>query len=240
MPRRFADDPAAWQALDTRYLFRKPPWLVLRHQRFRLPNGSEIADYWICEYPPWVNVVAVTAAEQVVLIRQYRPGLGDVHYEIEKAHPDLFNVLLQIMDHGKLTDHNGKQVDFRNVILIMTTNAGAADMAKAAFGFTRNKREGEDIEAAARRELAEETGYGGGRWSVLTRLSANPALQNNITTSYLAEGVSLLGRAQPEATEDLRVHLVPLAEIPDLIDRGEMVQALHTAPLLRYLLRRRT
>ena len=57
--------------------------------------------------------------------------------EIEKAHPDLFNVLLQMMDHGKLTDHNGKQVDFRNVILIMTTNAGAADMAKAAFGFTR-------------------------------------------------------------------------------------------------------
>src|SRR5258707_10607445 len=52
--------------------------------------------------------------------------------EVEKAHPDLFNVLLQIMDHGKLTDHNGKQVDFRNVILIMTTNAGASDLAKAA------------------------------------------------------------------------------------------------------------
>ena len=67
--------------------------------------------------------------------------------EIEKAHPDLFNVLLQIMDHGKLTDHNGKQVDFRNVILIMTTNAGASDMAKAAFGFTRSKREGDDMEA---------------------------------------------------------------------------------------------
>ena len=62
--------------------------------------------------------------------------------EIEKAHPDLFNVLLQIMDHGKLTDHNGKQVDFRNVILIMTTNAGAADMAKAAFGFTRQQARG--------------------------------------------------------------------------------------------------
>jgi ATP-dependent Clp protease ATP-binding subunit ClpA len=70
--------------------------------------------------------------------------------EIEKAHPDLFNVLLQIMDHGKLTDHNGKQVDFRNVILIMTTNAGASDMAKAAFGFTRQKREGEDMEAINR------------------------------------------------------------------------------------------
>jgi ATP-dependent Clp protease ATP-binding subunit ClpA len=70
--------------------------------------------------------------------------------EIEKAHPDLFNVLLQIMDHGKLTDHNGKQVDFRNVILIMTTNAGAADMARQAYGFTRIKREGDDLEAINR------------------------------------------------------------------------------------------
>src|SRR5690242_4161863 len=70
--------------------------------------------------------------------------------EIEKAHPDLFNVLLQVMDHGKLTDHNGKQVDFRNVILIMTTNAGASDMAKAAYGFTRTKREGDDMEAINR------------------------------------------------------------------------------------------
>ena len=67
--------------------------------------------------------------------------------EIEKAHPDLFNILLQVMDHGKLTDNNGKQVDFRNVILIMTTNAGAADMAKNAYGFTRTKREGDDQEA---------------------------------------------------------------------------------------------
>ena len=67
--------------------------------------------------------------------------------EIEKAHPDLYNILLQIMDHGKLTDHHGKQIDFRNVILIMTTNAGAADMAKSAFGFTKTKREGDDMEA---------------------------------------------------------------------------------------------
>ncbi len=70
--------------------------------------------------------------------------------EIEKAHPDLFNVLLQVMDHGKLTDHNGKQVDFRNVILIMTTNAGAADMAKAAIGFGSTQRAGEDEEAIKR------------------------------------------------------------------------------------------
>ncbi len=70
--------------------------------------------------------------------------------EIEKAHPDLFNILLQVMDHGKLTDHNGKHVDFQNVILIMTTNAGAADMAKAAIGFNRTKREGDDEEAINR------------------------------------------------------------------------------------------
>ncbi|ODA68359.1 ATP-dependent Clp protease ATP-binding subunit ClpA [Methyloligella halotolerans] len=70
--------------------------------------------------------------------------------EIEKAHPDLFNILLQVMDHGKLTDHNGKKVDFQNVILIMTTNAGATDLAKAAIGFNRSKREGDDEEAIAR------------------------------------------------------------------------------------------
>ena len=70
--------------------------------------------------------------------------------EIEKAHPDLFNVLLQIMDHGKLTDHNGKSVDFRNVIVIMTTNAGASDLAKEAVGFANNKREGDDTEAINR------------------------------------------------------------------------------------------
>ena len=64
--------------------------------------------------------------------------------EIEKAHPDVFNVLLQVMDHGTLTDHNGRSVDFRNVILIMTSNAGATEMAKAAIGFGRNRREGED------------------------------------------------------------------------------------------------
>lgn len=70
--------------------------------------------------------------------------------EIEKAHPDLFNILLQVMDHGQLTDHNGKKIDFRNVVLIMTTNAGAADMAKPAIGFGSSKREGDDMEAINR------------------------------------------------------------------------------------------
>lgn len=70
--------------------------------------------------------------------------------EIEKAHPDLFNILLQVMDYGKLTDSNGKKVDFSNAVLIMTTNAGAADMEKPAMGFGRAERSGEDKEAIER------------------------------------------------------------------------------------------
>ena len=70
--------------------------------------------------------------------------------EIEKAHPDVYNILLQVMDHGKLTDHNGRTTDFRNVVLIMTSNAGASEQAKEAIGFGRDRREGEDTAAIER------------------------------------------------------------------------------------------
>ncbi|MBB4120427.1 ATP-dependent Clp protease ATP-binding subunit ClpA [Martelella radicis] len=70
--------------------------------------------------------------------------------EIEKAHPDIYNILLQVMDHGSLTDHNGKKIDFRNVILIMTTNAGASEMSKSAIGFGSSRRTGDDEEALNR------------------------------------------------------------------------------------------
>jgi ATP-dependent Clp protease ATP-binding subunit ClpA len=70
--------------------------------------------------------------------------------EIEKAHPDVYNILLQVMDHGELTDHNGRTVNFRNVVLIMTSNAGASEQAKAAIGFGRDRREGEDTAAIER------------------------------------------------------------------------------------------
>jgi ATP-dependent Clp protease ATP-binding subunit ClpA len=71
--------------------------------------------------------------------------------EIEKAHPDLFNILLQVMDNGKLTDHHGKTVDFRNTILIMTTNAGASDMARESIGFGESSRE--DVQEEAVKKL---------------------------------------------------------------------------------------
>ncbi|HQZ55816.1 MAG TPA: ATP-dependent Clp protease ATP-binding subunit ClpA [Ottowia sp.] len=65
--------------------------------------------------------------------------------EIEKAHPDIFNVLLQVMDHGTLTDNNGRKADFRNVIIIMTTNAGAETMNKASIGFTNARQQGDEM-----------------------------------------------------------------------------------------------
>ena len=70
--------------------------------------------------------------------------------EMEKAHPDVYNILLQVMDHGKLTDHNGRTTDFRNVIIIMTSNAGASELGKNAMGFGRESRDGEDIAAIER------------------------------------------------------------------------------------------
>jgi 8-oxo-dGTP pyrophosphatase MutT (NUDIX family) len=179
-------DPALWTVLTREYLAREP-WYTVRVDRVQLPNGHVIPKYWINEYPPWVNVVALTDRDEVVLIRQYRHGLEKVAYEIPAG----------------------------------TTDPGD-----------------KSLEEAARRELLEETGYGGGRWSLLATLSANPALTNNLTTTFLAEGVTALAAAAPESNEDIRVHLTPLSEVQRLIETGGFVQALHVAPLLLLLLRR--
>ena len=94
-------------------------------------------------------------------------------------------------------------------------------------------------EDAARRELREETGYAGSRWSHLMAISANPALQSNRVHCFLAEDVEVDGPATREATEDIRIHVVPVDDVIGLIDDGNMVQALNIAPLTRYLLSRR-
>lgn len=181
----FPDDPRPWDVVHSSYVSRKD-WFTVRLDHVRLPSGVEIPEYWVSEYRPWVNVVAVTEADQLVLIRQYRHGLGAVHFELPAG----------------------------------TTDAGE-----------------DDLEAAARRELVEETGYGGGHWSLLCTLSANPALQNNLTHTFLAEGVTVQDRPNPESSEDLRIHLIPRADLAPLIDAGEFIQALHVAPLLQYLRR---
>ncbi len=178
-----ANEPESWTTLSTEYLYRKP-WLTMRRDTVRLPNDRIIDDYYVWEFPPWCNVVAVTKDREVVLIRQYRHGLGKVHYEIP---------------------------------------AGVHD------------REGESIIESARRELLEETGFGGGSWKLWMELSANPALQNNICYTFLAEGVELVGIQSLDATEEISVHLVSHDELRSIVLEGGMMQALHVAPLLKYL-----
>ena len=87
---------------------------------------------------------------------------------------------------------------------------------------------------AARRELREETGYGGGEWRLLTSISANPATQNNLTHCFLATGVERLGDQQLDATEDIRVHLFSRSEVLELLRTDRIRQALMAAPLWRY------
>ncbi|HVR61628.1 MAG TPA: NUDIX hydrolase [Polyangia bacterium] len=187
MPLHLPDDPKPWKVLSSEYLSRKF-WYTVRVERVELPNGTVIPEYWVQEYVPWVNVVAVTADGKVLLLRQYRHGIGQVHYEIP---------------------------------------AGTTDPGETS------------LEAAARRELLEETGYGGGRWSPLMTLSANPALTNNLAHTFLAEDVVPMAAPDPGASEDLRLHPTPVGEVEALIDSGEMIQSLHVAPLMRFLLRRR-
>lgn len=182
-----ADDPRPWEVLSSRYLIRKP-WLTLREDRVRLSNGTVIEDYYVLEYPDWINVVALTTDEHMVLIRQYRHGSRLVHYELP---------------------------------------AGVCDPGDP------------DPEATARRELLEETGYGGGRWSPLISLSANPGTHANLTHSFLAEGVELLQAPTPEATEDLRIHLATIDEVRAIVGSGGVLQSLHAAAILFHLIRER-
>ncbi len=113
--------------------------------------------------------------------------------EIEKAHPDLFNILLQVMDHGKLTDHNGKTVDFRNVILIMTTNAGAADLAKPPIGFERTERVGDDQEAISRMFTPE---FRNRLDAIISFKSLTPEIISRVVDKFVMQLESQLGDRQ--------------------------------------------
>ena len=104
--------------------------------------------------------------------------------EIEKAHPDLFSILLQVMDHGTLTDHNGKAVSFRNVVIIMTTNAGSAEMNKPALGFEREERVGEDTEAIERTFSPE---FRNRLDAVITFSNLSPAVVSRVVDKFIME-----------------------------------------------------
>ncbi|MCF8215693.1 MAG: NUDIX hydrolase [Chlorobium sp.] len=177
-------EPQPWQTLDTEYLYRRP-WLTMRQDRVELPNGRIITDYYVWEYPPWTNVIALTKERLAVLIRQYRHGIGQVGWELP---------------------------------------AGVHD------------KPGESLLQAAQRELMEETGFGGGSWKPWMELSANPAIQNNISCTFLAENVEFTGSRQLDVTEEISVHLVSIEKLESIVLEGKMIQALHVAPVLKYLM----
>ena len=170
-----------WEILSTEYLIRRP-WLTARRDHVKLPTGVENPEFYVLEYPDWVNVIAITKEGEFVMIRQYRHGLGETRYEL---------------------------------------CAGVSE-------------EGEDPVESARRELYEETGYGGGEWQLWMTISANPSTTNNLTYCYLATGVERISSQHLEETEDITVHLLTEAEVKALLVNDEIRQALMAAPLWKY------
>jgi ATP-dependent Clp protease ATP-binding subunit ClpA len=117
--------------------------------------------------------------------------------EIEKAHPDVFNLLLQVMDHGTLTDNNGRKADFRHVIIVMTTNAGAADMARTSIGFTQQDHTTDGMEAIKklfspefRNRLDAVIQFGGLDAATIERVVEKLLVE--VETQLESKGVSLL------------------------------------------------
>ncbi|MDO4930448.1 MAG: NUDIX hydrolase [Bacteroidales bacterium] len=176
-------DPQPWKVLKSEYLFRRP-WLTARKDCVQLPNGVVNDEYYVLEYPTWVNVIARTVEGKYIFIRQYRHGLGQTNYEIV---------------------------------------AGTMDPTDKS------------PEEAARRELYEEAGYGGGQWRLLSALSANASAMNNLSYSFVAEGVEKVSTQHLEPTEEITVHLLDETEVRHLLEHDEIKQALMAAPLWKYL-----
>ena len=126
--------------------------------------------------------------------------------EIEKAHRDIYNVLLQVMDAGRLTDNTGKSADFRNVILIMTTNAGAEALSGNGFGFTA-KREAGDEMAAIKKTFTPE--FRNRLDAVISFAPLTPAVIGRVVDKFLLQLEQQLLEKQVEATftDELRRHL---------------------------------
>ena len=174
-------DDRKWEILSSEYLIRRP-WLTARRDHVKLPTGVENKEYYILEYPDWVNIIAITKEGEFVMIRQYRHGLGETRYEL---------------------------------------SAGVCE-------------KGEDPMESARRELYEETGYGGGEWQLWMTVSPNPSTSTNLTYSFLATNVERISTQHLEATEDITVHLLSEAEVRALLENDEIRQALMAALLWKY------
>lgn len=175
-------DIEKWKTIRSEYLIKRP-WLTARRDEVELPNGVRNPEYYVLEYPDWVNVIAITKEGQFVMVRQYRHGLDDVFTEL---------------------------------------CAGVME-------------KGETPEQAARRELLEETGFGGGNWHLWSVLSANPSAMTNLSYTFLATDVELISSQHLDRTEDIQCLLYSLEEIKEMLEKDELKQALMAAPLWKYI-----
>lgn len=175
------DDKMKWDVVKSEYLHRRP-WLTVRQDAVRLPNGTVYDEYYVLEYPTWINVIALTADGKFVMVKQYRHGLGIVATEL---------------------------------------CAGVAE-------------EGEQPIDAAKRELLEETGFGGGEWELNMVISANPGSQNNLSYSFIARGVERIADQHLDATEDIKVEILTEDEVWEMLVNDRMKQSLMAAPLWKY------
>lgn len=175
-----------WKTLSSEYLHRRP-WLTVRKDVVQLPNGVIHDEYYVLEYPTWVNIIARTRDGKYVMVEQYRHGLQEIFTELV---------------------------------------AGIAEPGE------------QPIEAASR-ELLEETGYGNGEWRLNMVICANPGSQNNLTYSFIAEGVEKISEQHLDTTEDVEVKLLDESEVIDLISSDKMKQALMAAPLWKYFATRK-
>ena len=167
-----------WRVLRSEYLFKRP-WLTARKDEVQLPDGRINPEYYILEYPDWVNVIAFTKDGQMILERQYRHALGRTNYELPCG----------VMEQGE-----------------------------------------EPLEAI-KRELLEETGFGGGEWQHLMDLSTNSSAMNNMTHCFLATGVEKIAEPHLDATEELEVHMLSREQVWELLNTNQFIQSLMVAPL---------
>jgi len=171
-----------WKVLESKKLLSKGTWMNLRQEKVQLPSGAIVPEWFVLEFPDWVNVIAITKDGKFVMEDQYRHALGQTHYELV---------------------------------------AGVIDP-------------GETPLEAAKRELSEETGYGGGEWQLFMTVSPNPTNHTNLSYTFLATGVEKLSEQHQEETEDIHVDIFTLDEVRELLETGQIIQCLQVAPLWKY------